>query len=215
MKRKSNNDDMKLYIYIYIYIILNAQNNTTFYCGWSSYPPVPNSFFYIVLWKSFWTLTLTALQHRSCDLAGPKALSLDGLGSHWRQERVFLPGSGGLLGQAFFPFFEALGCCCAGTFSRALLLQFWVAAAPSYQKLFPTLPPCTPTLRSLAVECCQYDIYLWLAPGVDDGQGGLEYCSPWDCRVGHDWATELNWAFSGILEGVFQPFPQIFKNIKI
>ena len=31
------------------------------------------------------------------------------------------------------------------------------------------------------------------APGVDDGQGSLACCSPWGCRVGHDWATELNW----------------------
>ena len=29
--------------------------------------------------------------------------------------------------------------------------------------------------------------------GVDDGQGGLACCSSWGCRVGHDWATELNW----------------------
>ena len=31
------------------------------------------------------------------------------------------------------------------------------------------------------------------APGVGDGQGGLACCSPWGCRVGHDWAIELNW----------------------
>ena len=31
------------------------------------------------------------------------------------------------------------------------------------------------------------------APGVGDGQGSLACCSPWDHRVGHDWATELNW----------------------
>ena len=31
------------------------------------------------------------------------------------------------------------------------------------------------------------------APGVGDGQGGLVCCSPWGRRVGHDWATELNW----------------------
>ena len=24
-------------------------------------------------------------------------------------------------------------------------------------------------------------------------QGSLVCCSPWGCRVGHDWATELNW----------------------
>ena len=31
-------------------------------------------------------------------------------------------------------------------------------------------------------------------PGVGDGLGSLECCSPWGLqRVGHDWATELNW----------------------
>ena len=29
-------------------------------------------------------------------------------------------------------------------------------------------------------------VYLWLTPGVDDGQGGLACCSPWGHRVGHD-----------------------------
>ena len=28
------------------------------------------------------------------------------------------------------------------------------------------------------------------APGDDEGQGRLECCSPWGCRVGHNWATE-------------------------
>ena len=28
---------------------------------------------------------------------------------------------------------------------------------------------------------------------VGDGQGSLACCSPWDCRVRHNWATELNW----------------------
>ena len=32
------------------------------------------------------------------------------------------------------------------------------------------------------------------ALGVGDEQGSLVCCSPWDRRVGHDWATELNWA---------------------
>ena len=32
--------------------------------------------------------------------------------------------------------------------------------------------------------------------GVGDGQGGLACCSSWDCRVEHDWATELNWLTS-------------------
>ena len=30
-------------------------------------------------------------------------------------------------------------------------------------------------------------------PGVDDGQGGLACCGSWGHKVGHDWATELNW----------------------
>jgi len=29
------------------------------------------------------------------------------------------------------------------------------------------------------------------APGVGDGQGSLACCSPWGCRVAHDWTTEL------------------------
>ena len=31
------------------------------------------------------------------------------------------------------------------------------------------------------------------ASGVGDGQGNLACCSPWGCRVGYNWATELNW----------------------
>ena len=31
------------------------------------------------------------------------------------------------------------------------------------------------------------------APGDGEGQGSLTCCSPWGCRVGHDWATKLNW----------------------
>ena len=30
-------------------------------------------------------------------------------------------------------------------------------------------------------------------PGVGDGQGDLACCYSWGRRVGHDWATELNW----------------------
>ena len=30
-------------------------------------------------------------------------------------------------------------------------------------------------------------------PGVGDGQGGLACCASWGCKVGHNWATELNW----------------------
>ena len=34
------------------------------------------------------------------------------------------------------------------------------------------------------------------ALGVGNGQGGLVCCSPWGRRVGHDWATELNYNLS-------------------
>ena len=33
------------------------------------------------------------------------------------------------------------------------------------------------------------------ASGVGDGQGNLSCCSPWSCRVGHNWATKLNSAY--------------------
>ena len=33
------------------------------------------------------------------------------------------------------------------------------------------------------------------APGAGDRQGSLACCSSWGLRVGHDWATELNWLF--------------------
>ena len=37
------------------------------------------------------------------------------------------------------------------------------------------------------------DVEFGQTPGVGDGQGGLACCSPWDHRVGQDWATKLNW----------------------
>ena len=45
------------------------------------------------------------------------------------------------------------------------------------------------------------------APGVGDGRGGLECCSPWGRSVGHDWATGLKWImtwqhFDALLEPV-------------
>ena len=45
-------------------------------------------------------------------------------------------------------------------------------------------------------------------PGFGDGQGGLVCCSSWGHRVGHDWATEMNWTelislLSKGLSGVF------------
>ena len=33
-------------------------------------------------------------------------------------------------------------------------------------------------------------------PGVGDRPVGLACCNSWGCRVGHDWATELNWTES-------------------
>ena len=35
------------------------------------------------------------------------------------------------------------------------------------------------------------------APGIGDGQGSLACCSPWGCRIRHNWVTELNWATNG------------------
>ena len=34
--------------------------------------------------------------------------------------------------------------------------------------------------------------FAW-TPGGGDGQGGLACCNSWGHRVGHDWATKLNW----------------------
>ena len=35
-----------------------------------------------------------------------------------------------------------------------------------------------------------YTQWLGQTPGDDEGQGGPACCSPWGCRVGHNWATE-------------------------
>ena len=39
------------------------------------------------------------------------------------------------------------------------------------------------------LDGCEFE---W-PPGVGDEQGGLACCNLWGHRVGHDWATELNW----------------------
>ena len=39
------------------------------------------------------------------------------------------------------------------------------------------------------LDGCEFE---W-TPGIGDGQGGLACCNSWGCKVGHDWATELNW----------------------
>ena len=38
------------------------------------------------------------------------------------------------------------------------------------------------------------------APGAGDGQGGLACCSPWGCRVRHNWVTELNWTIHSLIQ---------------
>ena len=38
------------------------------------------------------------------------------------------------------------------------------------------------------------------ASGVGDGQGSLVCCSPWEHRVGHNWATELIWKGKKVTE---------------
>ena len=47
-------------------------------------------------------------------------------------------------------------------------------------------PGCSPVIRRNGRES------EW-TPGVGDGQGGLACCDSWGRRVGHNWATELNW----------------------
>ena len=37
-------------------------------------------------------------------------------------------------------------------------------------------------------QCNEHE--LGQTSGDGEGQGGRACCSPWDCRVGHDWATE-------------------------
>ena len=37
--------------------------------------------------------------------------------------------------------------------------------------------------------------------GVGDGQGGLACYDSWGCKVGHDWATELNWTLTLLYKG--------------
>ena len=46
--------------------------------------------------------------------------------------------------------------------------------------------------------------------GVGDGQQSLVCCSPWGCRVGHNWVTELNWQLKWI--DVFSSFLQVCWN---
>ena len=45
------------------------------------------------------------------------------------------------------------------------------------------------------------------ASGVGGGQGPLACCSPWGCRVRHDWVTQLNWTT------VVKPWVNINKYI--
>ena len=35
--------------------------------------------------------------------------------------------------------------------------------------------------------------WVWVNSWIGGGQRAVTCCSPWGCRVGHDWATELNW----------------------
>ena len=40
------------------------------------------------------------------------------------------------------------------------------------------------------------------ALGISDGQESLACCSPWGCRVRHDWVTGLNWTELNSREGL-------------
>ena len=48
-------------------------------------------------------------------------------------------------------------------------------------------------VRWLDVITDSMDVEFECTLGVGDGQGGLACCDSWGHRVGHDWATELNW----------------------
>ena len=50
-------------------------------------------------------------------------------------------------------------------------------------------------------------------PGVGDGQGGLACCDSRGRRVGHDWATELNWTELNTQRVL--PFPFCFSPISL
>ena len=46
-------------------------------------------------------------------------------------------------------------------------------------------------------------------PGVGDGQGFLACCDSWGRRVGHDWATELNWTELRVPQTIVTMFQSI------
>ena len=61
-------------------------------------------------------------------------------------------------------------------------------------------------------------------PRVGDGQGSLACCSPWSHKVGHNWATELNWItppnpffFPHLSEKLSTGLlpPSMWKNVKV
>ena len=48
--------------------------------------------------------------------------------------------------------------------------------------------------------------------GIGNGQGGLACCGPWGCRVGQDWATELNWTELNICSTLWNIEPAEFSS---
>ena len=59
-------------------------------------------------------------------------------------------------------------------------------------------------------------LWVWVGSGVGDGQGSLVCCSLWGHRVGHDWATELDWTtiFNKLLASSLHlhPLPHTLSN---
>ena len=80
----------------------------------------------------------------------------------------------------------------------------------SHMQIIPPLwLPCCLSWQRILLQCRRPGFNPWvgkipwrrawqpaavLLPGESHGQRSLMGCSPWGCRVGHGWATALNWS---------------------
>ena len=104
--------------------------------------------------------------------------------------------SGARDGQGGLACCSPWGCRVGHDWATSLSLSLRTTMAGSYSRfMFNFVRSCQIVFQVIVPFCipisnvCEFE---W-TPGVGDGQGGLACCSPWGCRVGHDWATELNW----------------------